>query len=666
MESNTVYLLDLLSKKDVTFFIPPYQRNYEWTKEQCQVFLDDIRKTCSRNITGGDKISSEHFFGTITYFQTKTAFGEPDKLILVDGQQRITTTMLFLAALRDIIMEAATRDYIDSHFLKNSSGMNESRFTVKLKQVETDWVPYRKIVLGEAPSWEDLQTAIYTNYLYFRRELINAYGKGKENAKSLEWVQFGLRFFRVVSIELAPERNSWENPQEIFESMNSLGEPLSFADLVRNYLLMGLDAEQQTDYYNRYWIRLEQLLPGEVSNFIRDYMQLHECRSFPKATEGRAKELYREFKRCFDIEIACNREQLLAALLDYAQDYRVILFGETTGNKKVDAILEDFRVLSVTTAYSFFLSLLHAYNKKELSADAITDILDAFRTYIIRRRICGLVAGENKEFPRLPTHLGTLKSVPDKKDCMFGIVANQQYNLRLPNDCELENELKSMNFYNFQYGKLCLAMIEESLSGQRPDVRSNEVQVDFIMPRILSSAWRQSLSSEDVAQHAQDFSLIGNLVLVAGNQSLGGRSFAGKKEVYECGDFCFSKQGVINQERWTSESIHNRTEALIQHLKTHVLMIPGRMRLAGNYTQLVGDGRLSYELLIGEKIAFSLDPTVVARVIDPHNVEFEGRRWKLSPLTREIMIRRGECNPSGSYQGARYWTYEGTLLADLL
>lgn len=153
MESNTVYLLDLLSKKDVTFFIPPYQRNYEWTKEQCQVFLDDIRKTCSRNITGGDKISSEHFFGTITYFQTKTAFGEPDKLILVDGQQRITTTMLFLAALRDIIMEAATRDYIDSHFLKNSSGMNESRFTVKLKQVETDWVPYRKIVLGEAPSW---------------------------------------------------------------------------------------------------------------------------------------------------------------------------------------------------------------------------------------------------------------------------------------------------------------------------------------------------------------------------------------------------------------------------------------------------------------------------------------------------------------------------------
>ena len=118
MISQEKKLLDMLSNNDVTFFIPPYQRNYEWTEEQCKVFFNDVIKTSERNAAG--KIS-EHFFGSITFFQTEAAFGQPNKLILIDGQQRITTTMLFLVALRDILGDDSLGPFIDSKYLKNNN-----------------------------------------------------------------------------------------------------------------------------------------------------------------------------------------------------------------------------------------------------------------------------------------------------------------------------------------------------------------------------------------------------------------------------------------------------------------------------------------------------------------------------------------------------------------
>ena len=665
MESNTVYLLDLLSQKDVTFFIPPYQRNYEWTKDQCQVFLDDIRKTCTRNITGGVKVSSEHFFGTVTYFQTKTAFGAPDRLILVDGQQRITTTMILLAALRDVMMADETRGYIDSHFLKNSSGMGESRFTVKLKQVETDWAPYRKIVLGEALSPDDKETAIYRNYLYFRREIIREYGDGLMAPESIELIQHGLSFFRIVAIKLDPERNSWENPQEIFESMNSLGKPLSLADLVRNYLLMGLDAEQQTDYYDRYWLRIEQCLPGEVSNFIRDYMQLKKGRAFHKATDANTKALYRAFKDDIVGAFHGGREPLLAELLDYAKDYAALLPGGMTYNAKLDSILEDLRFFRATTAYVILLALLHAHSHGFLTDEEVIEILSAFRIYLVRRRLCGLNAAENKEFPRLVAKLLALRDAPDKKAATFEILANQEFNLRVPNDIEFASVLREMNFYNFQYGKFCFALMEESLTGSRPDLADPNLRLEHIMPQVLTEAWRQMLGPKGVVRHQQEVHLLGNLTLIRGSQELGQKPFAEKKAIYEGeGGLEISRIGIADQAAWTSESIQNRTEALIHCLEHQVFPLPDFMRNRPN-SRRRGCGRVSLELLIGEEVSFCLEPEVKARVLDAHKVEFEGNTWRLSPLTRELMARRGQVNESGSYRGPEYWTYDGKRLVDI-
>ena len=118
MKPNENKLLDLLSNNDVTFYIPPYQRNYEWDKEHCEVLFDDIMNTVKDNLSG---INTEHFFGSVTYFQETTAFGQPNRLILIDGQQRITTCMLFLVALRDICNDKNIKDFINNRYLKNNN-----------------------------------------------------------------------------------------------------------------------------------------------------------------------------------------------------------------------------------------------------------------------------------------------------------------------------------------------------------------------------------------------------------------------------------------------------------------------------------------------------------------------------------------------------------------
>jgi len=271
-------LLDVLSNHDVTFYIPPYQRNYEWEKDQCEVFLNDILKTAERNKRD---TYTEHFFGTIVFFENERAFAEPSVLVLIDGQQRITTSMLFLVAIRDIVGDIKTKQWIENSYLKNKNSTEDNDHKIKLKQVETDWEAYLNIILGRNLSEENKQSAVYKNYSYFLSNLKRIQKEGKLDLMDL--VKNGLAKFSIVTIELEPHRNKWENPQEIFESLNSLGKPLSLADLVRNYLLLGRDAQVQERLYRDYWLHIEKQLPKEVSRFIRDFMQLKARRSYKVA-----------------------------------------------------------------------------------------------------------------------------------------------------------------------------------------------------------------------------------------------------------------------------------------------------------------------------------------------------------------------------------------------
>ena len=652
-------LLHMLSNNDVTFFIPPYQRNYEWSDEQCSVFLEDVLKTSESNISG---TYSEHFFGSITYFQTEAAFGQPNKLVLIDGQQRITTTMLFLVALRDVLGEDALSKYIDSKYLRNDNVSGDSEYKVKLKQVETDWPAYKNIILSEELSEKEKNSVVYRNYRYFLNKLTQYKQEGNDLSALVEK---GLNKFSVITIELQPEKNEWENPQEIFESMNSLGKPLSLADLVRNYLLLGLDADTQSFLYNQYWLHIEKVIPGQVSNFIRDFMQAHEHRPYKKATETNYKELYGIFKKIF---VGRDAKELLKELSESATVYSYLLRYGSSGDKVIDEQLQVLKTINVTTAYSFLLELLKAWKSNDLSNSDMANILDAFKVYCLRRRMIGLAAGENKALPELGARIPELIKAKDKKAKMFEILSKQESNLRLPNDIELSRYLETMNFYNFKYCKFYLSLIEKQITKSLPDQSDSNLQIEHIMPQKLTDAWEKELGFGFEEKHQELVNTIGNLTLIRHNQELGNKSFAEKKVVYEDkAGLQIAKTEITNHTKWTAEDIKQRADWLVGFLLSDVLSIPDDMRKVNNYSQK--EGRyLSFQnlQLIGLDIEYMDDPSIIAHVVGDKEVEFEGKKWRLSPLTAEIKRRRGELNASGSYSGPEYWEYDGIRLADIM
>jgi len=652
-------LLDMLSNNDVTFFIPPYQRNYEWTEDQCSVFWDDVLKTHISNCNGK---TAEHFFGSITYFQTEAVFGQPNKLVLIDGQQRITTTMLFLVALRDILGDKGIGQYIDSRYLKNNSVIGDSEYKVKLKQVETDWVTYRNIILGLELADSDKQTAVYRNYSYFKNKLTKHKEQGYELASLVEK---GLNKFSVITIQLQPEKNPWENPQEIFESMNSLGKPLSLADLVRNYLLLGLNADMQTMLYDKYWLHIERTVPNKVSSFIRDYMQAHEGKSYHTASEANHKILYSEFKKLFSND---KTEATLKDLSECSTMYAYCLGNKSSGSDLVDYYLRDINRMSVTTSYSFLMVLLRAWKLGELTEKEIGDILEAFRIYCLRRRLIGLTMAENKNFPTYSLWVQQLIEATDKKQRMFELLAKQESNLRLPNDIEISRFLSTMNFYNFGYCKFYLSLIEEALTKGRPDMGDKKLQVEHIMPRTLNDDWRSVLGDDSNTTHQELVNTVGNLTLIRHNQELGNKAFSVKKKVYEeNAGLQIARTEITNRDVWDGNSIRERTEWITGVLVSKVFPIPDQMRKINNFNTKEQRG-LSFQnlQLIGLEIEFIDDTSFKARVVSDKEVEFEGKKWRLSPLTYEIQKRRGKVNKSGAYQGARYWAYDGMRLADFI
>ena len=625
-------LLDMLSNNDVTFYIPPYQRNYEWTEEQCKVFFDDVKKTCDLNRKGE---ATEHFFGAITFFKNEndSAFG-PKKLVLIDGQQRITTTMLFLAALRDVIGNEQIKDYINSHFLINQNVEDAEDTKIKLKQVEADWDSYRGIIFGGEEGSKSKSSAVYLNYNYFYERL----SKYREDETYLsDLVNLGLRKFSVISIELKPELNKWENPQEIFESMNSLGKPLSLADLVRNYLMLGMSAKDQDKFYRSYWLPIEKELSGQLSFYIRDFMQVHEAEQIIAAKESNYKALYSIFKETFKEE---PKTDVLKDLAAASGTYAVVIGKRQCENETIEHILRDLRDFRVTTAYSFLLALLLEWKKGVFSDQGIVEVLSAFRIYCLRRRLILSGKAENKIFPTLVSKIKELASASDKGGKLFEILSAQESNLRIPNDLELRRSLELDNFGNSQYCRLFLAIIEEYLTKSRPDLKNKKLQLEHIMPQTLNEEWETELGA-DVERHQELVHTIGNLTLIRHNQELGNKPFAEKKEVYDNNSgLQIAKTKIVECGRWNAETIQMRAEWMIDILLNKILPIPDEMRKKNNFS-IKEKRKFSFEELgiIGESITFIADHSFTAGVEDDTHVIFEGEKKKLSTVTREIFKR---------------------------
>ena len=664
MQSRDNKIIPLLSNNDVTFFIPPYQRNYEWDIQMCDTFYKDIEKVAHNSNT-------QHFFGTIIFYEERSQiFGEPSRYILVDGQQRLTTTMLFLIAARDVIQDEILKNTIDSKYLRNNNvSGNDVEYKIKLKQVENDWGAYKKLVLQEELSEKDKKSIVYSNYLFFKSKL-----EKLEQTDINDLIVKGLVNFNIVTIQLEPERNKWEKPQEIFESMNSLGKPLSLADLVRNYLLLGKTAAKQEILYHNYWLKIEKNLVGpndsfSVSSFIRDYMQLEAASSYKKATEVNYKELYHDFKELFENTEA---ETLIEKLAFYSDNYSVLAGYKSSGDERIDTKISDLKTVESSGFFSFILGVLQLRTDGIFSSDDCLSILDAVFIYITRRRILRLTQGENKNAPQLVRFFDELITASSKKDKMLSILSNQLYALRLPNDNELLTYLTSQdsNFYNLRICKFVFSLIEESITKSRPK-SDMYLQIEHIMPQTLNDNWKNMLGIDYQRIYDAYLNNIGNLTLIRHNQELGNSPFVNKKDIYiNKAGMQISKDKIIDKDSWGEVEIKERASYLTKLITDNVLPISENLKNSNNYSieKKTGSSRFSFAEvnLIGKQITYYDDESIKAEVVADKEVKFEGKKWRLSPITREIETRKQRCTKSGAYWGIDKWMYQGKTLEELM
>ena len=399
MQTETHSIHDILAKNATSFFIPPFQRAYAWGKTEIERYFSDIIRIINSELDTAQSDKLEHFFGTLVIKEEKAGF--VNKSIVVDGQQRLTTTLLFLIALRDNEPNKENRGFItDTYLTHNASSFQDK---IKLKQVSKDWDAYRALINGTSvkpgiiKNAYDIFTKLIANIKISRPEI------------TLEKYIVAIQRLNVAVIFLDERPFKGEDPQIIFETLNSLGKPLTLSDLIRNYVLLNMDCAHQAIMYETIWYpKIELQLAGSTSDFFRDFLQYKKSTSIKVVSDNNTKEIYANFKN-FVEESYANHKAFIDDIVKYVKLYTWIIQAEITDTISPDKIKDSqikellrniFHDIKTEAFKPFILGLLY-YHQNQTSTIIFSDdnfiaILQIIRTYLIRRRIARLTQGENK------------------------------------------------------------------------------------------------------------------------------------------------------------------------------------------------------------------------------------------------------------------------------
>lgn len=551
MKAVHAHLLTLL-KKSNQFVVPIYQRLYSWQEAECaQLWADIIR-------AGSTPDLRSHFTGSIVYVakdQATNTSAEPD--LIIDGQQRVTTVTLILAALAAHLDTLPEQDReprdgfspkkIRNRFLLNDDEDGERQFKLILSQ--SDKAALIAILQGAEPA-ADTVTRITENYEYFQRKLADP-------KADLAVVSKGLDKLVVVDVEL--ERGV-DNPQLVFEAMNSTGKKLSQADLIRNYVLMDLPPKQQEKLYSAYWRPMELEFAGagegQFDEFVRHYLTI-------KSGEiPRLDGIYDAFK---DHATAFTKadetiESLVIELRQYAKRYVAMALGKETDAKLLRAF-KDLDQIKADVVYPFLLEVYTDYDLGILTSDDVLDIVDLVTSYIFRRAVCRIPTNSlNKTFA------GFSASV--RKDRYLDSVKAQFLSMksyrRFPSDSEFEAGLKANDLYNFRRRSYFLRMLENY--GRKEHVTVEDYTIEHILPQNenLSADWRNALGEDWQEVQAKYLHTLGNLTLTGYNSEYSDHPFAKKRDME--GGFRDSplrlNKGLGQLETWNADEIEERAARL--------------------------------------------------------------------------------------------------------
>ena len=548
MKGSECRLVEYMEGSKKRFIIPVYQRNYDWKIENCRQLYDDLIKVIKNK-------RKSHFFGSLVSVYEPS--GKNTEFLVIDGQQRLTTVSLLLLAMYNLIKgdvikpnDETLDKQIYEEFLVDKYQPKETR--IKLKPVKNDQTAFGK--LFDSSSEYISESNLTRNYTYF-------YDRIQKQEVTLDELFDAIYRLEIINITL----NSEDNPQLIFESLNSTGLDLSEGDKIRNYVLMGLPSNEQEDYYEKYWNKIEEFTKYDVSSFIRDYLSLKQL-SIPSQ-----RKIYSSFKEYVTQEkIPIN--SLLDDLLAYARRYETLLIGKTS-SKPLNACIFRLNRLETSVTRPFFLEVLRLLDEGKLTLSQVNDVFQITESYLFRRNICDLPTNAlNKIFLLLHREIirydGTDENYVEK--FKYALLSKKE-RTRFPDDDEFSSNLSERQIYqmNNKNKVYILERFENYGTDEDKDIYRHcdegDYSIEHIMPQHLTPVWIKQLGFDYEEIHTKWLHRLANLTLTAYNSKYSNKSFDEKKTMKNG----FIDSGIrmntyiAQMEKWTLAELEKRNDYLV-------------------------------------------------------------------------------------------------------
>ena len=670
MKASERKITKLFSESDTVFSIPVYQRDYNWQEKQCQRLFKDILQT------GKNEKVSSYFLGSIVYIHDGIYGVGEKEFHVIDGQQRMTTlTLLFLAIyfkLKGTIL-AKDADKIYNQYVVNP--YSEKEIKLKLLPPEENLYILNKISHNKFNELEAFQDRnMLKNYLFFEKELENlSFDDMKHLSNGIE---------KLIYIDIALEKGK-DDPQKIFESLNSTGLDLSQGDLIRNYILMDLERGEQNRIYKEIWIPIENNckvsdgseITSYVSDFIRDYLTLktEKISSKPKVFET--------FKAYYEKE----NDEKLEDMKKYSEAYSYIIKPILEKDKDIQRELDYLKSLDKTVINTFLIGILKDYKDNILEKDELLNILILLQSYLWRRYITEKPTNAlNKIFQGM---YGKISRSGNYYENLVDVLMAEDF----PTDEELESALKLKNVYkdkeklNYVFKKL-----ENYNHNELIDFENEKITIEHIFPQKPNKAWKENYSDNELEQMISFKDTISNLTLTGSNSNLSNKAFHEKRDDEVHGyrnSKLYMNKYLGRLEEWNLLSMEARFESLYDDIikiwkrpedKATNDMEKITFVLKGKITS--GKGRL----LSNEKFEILKGTSIVLEVKSDNPSTFRRNKNLIEDLIRKNLIEKLEdryvfkenyiaTSPSAaailvlgrSANGWTEWkTYEGKLLSD--
>lgn len=537
---------DFIEPNRKQYLIPVYQRNYEWSREQCTKLFKDILIA--------HKKDRYHFTGSIVYAPLKTE-NKIEYYVVIDGQQRLTTIYILIKALIDMADTEAEKDALCSSVFNIDKfrryGIDESS-KLKLKPVKSD---NQQLMLLMEDHVEQMakDSGIYQNYVLFC-ELIQEALAADENM-GVSNIYDGLEHLTCATIKLEEE----DNPQEIFERINSTGVPLSLEDKIRNFVLM-VDVDQDM-LYEEYWLPAETAVGKEnMTAFFLDFLNMK--------IDGFAREdkAYDVFKDVYENGKYTN-QGMLYEIRHYANFYKAFLYGDADRySARINALLADLQTLKQTTVFLFLFHVFDDYDTNVITGTELEKVLEFLRNYSIRRIICEVSSNSLRGLYK--TLYARIFSRKENKEHYYDSIVSffQQLTSRdaLPSDEQFISALETNNLY--RKNALCKYLLTAIENQGKEKLQTDCLTIEHILPQNtnLSTAWQEMLGDNWQADRDKYLHTLGNLTLTAYNSELGDKPFADKKnELDEVNTkVVILYMDVKTKDVWNAKAIRERAKRL--------------------------------------------------------------------------------------------------------